>query len=371
MNRFEASLVGTLVSAALVGSPAMAAKARHHAPARTASAACCLVPAGTPIQIELVDNVSTKVQHSGDAIALKLAAPLIVDGRIVLREGTPGVGQVVEAVKPGMGGRAGKLVLAARYLTKGGQQIPLQGLQLAGSGASKANEAQAVGLTGIAFAPLGFISLAVQGGDLTFPGGSTAIAKIAVDTRLPSLGAPTRHQLAVANAAASTASQANDGGEISIPPPPAGMGQVVFFRAKSLLGTGQWFNVREDKVALGKLANGAYFIQVTQPGVHTYTDTLEPELKDKLKLEVDPNETYYVEGSLTKGVVVSAAYLAPSDRASFDKASKDLKLAPPPGEDKDQADSATPASSNAADSSANATEMNSSAPPPAPAPPAR
>jgi hypothetical protein len=363
MNRFEASLVGTLVSAALVASPAMAAKARHtrtRAPA--AATACCLVPAGTPIQIELVDNVSTKVQHSGDTIALKLAAPLIVGGRIVLREGTPGVGQVVEAVKPGMGGRAGKLVLAARYLTKGGEQIPLQGLQLAGSGASKANEAQAVGLTGIAFAPLGFISLAVQGGDLTFPGGSTAIAKIASDTRLPSLGAPTRHQLAVANAAATTASQANDGGMIAIPPPPTGMGQVVFFRAKSLMGTGQWFNVREDKAALGKLANGAYFIQVTQPGVHTYTDTLEPELKDKLKLEVDPNETYYVEGSLTKGVVVSAAYLSPSDRAAFDKASKDLKLAPPPGEDKDQADSAA-ASSNAADSSAATSEMNSSTPP--------
>ncbi|HEX4181703.1 MAG TPA: hypothetical protein VHY34_00400, partial [Caulobacteraceae bacterium] len=78
---------------------------------------------------------------------------------------------------------------------------------------------------------------------------------------------------------------------------------------------------------------------------------------DKLKLEISPNETYYVEGSLTKGVVVSAAYLAPSDRDTFDKASKDLKLAPPPGDDKDQADSAA-ASSNAADSSAAATEMN-------------
>lgn len=361
MNRLEASLVGTLVSAALIASPAMAAKARHHAPARAAASACCMVLAGTPIQIELVDNVSTKVQRSGDTIALKLAAPLIVDGRIVLREGTPGVGQVVEAVKPGIGGRAGKLVLAARYLSKGGQQIPLQGLQLAGAGASKANEAQAVGLTGIAFAPLGFISLAVQGGDLTFPGGSTAVAKIATDTRLPSLGAATRHELAVAATFAKDNAEADAGGMIAIPPPPQGMGQVVFFRAKSLLGTGQWFNVREDKVALGKLSNGSYFIQVTQPGVHTYTDTLEPELKDKLKLEVDPNETYYVEGSLTKGVVVSAAYLAPSDRASFDKASKDLKLAPPPGEDKDQADSAN-ASSNAADSSAAATEMNSSAP---------
>jgi hypothetical protein len=350
---------------ALAGSPALAAKKRHARAAVAAPTACCLVPAGTPVQVELAGEVSTKVQRSGDTIALKLAAPLIVDGRVVLRQGTPGVGQVVEAVKPGIGGRAAKLVLAARYLTKGGAQIQLQGLQLAGSGASKANEAQAVGLTGIAFAPLGFISLAVKGGDLTFPAGATAIAKIATDTRLPSLGAATREQLAAAKANATLAEMADAGGSIAIAPPPAGMGQVVFFRPKSLLGTGQWFNVREDKVALGKLSNGSYFVQVTQPGVHTYTDTLEPELKDKLKLEIDPNETYYVEGSLTKGVVVSAAYLAPSDRESFDKASKDLKLAPAPGEDRDQADSAA-ASSTAADSSAAASEMNSSAPPPAP-----
>jgi hypothetical protein len=113
------------------------------------------------------------------------------------------------------------------------------------------------------------------------------------------------------------------------------MGQVVFFRRKSLMGTGQWFNVRENGQALGKLSNGAYFIQAVAPGDHTYSATTEPEIKDKLTLEVDTGETYFVEGGLTKGLVMSVADLTPSTPAAFSKASKDLKLAPAPGPDKD------------------------------------
>jgi hypothetical protein len=109
---------------------------------------------------------------------------------------------------------------------------------------------------------------------------------------------------------------------------------VVFFRRKSLLGTGLWFNVRENGKALGKLTNGAYFIQTTPPGQHSYTATSEPEFKDSLKLEVDVGETYFVEGTLTKALVIGAADLSPSDRAAFASASKHLKLAPPPSDDK-------------------------------------
>jgi hypothetical protein len=137
---------------------------------------------------------------------------------------------------------------------------------------------------------------------------------------------------------------------------------VVFFRAKSLLGTGQWFNVREGGKALGKLSNGAYFVEVEAPGTHTFTATEEPELKDRLRLEIDPGETYYVEGGLAKGVVVGAAFLSPSDRAAFDKASRTLKLAAAPAQaaaapSSDSADETAPGSATLADSSAAAAAM--------------
>jgi hypothetical protein len=119
-------------------------------------------------------------------------------------------------------------------------------------------------------------------------------------------------------------------GWIAVPPPPRGMAQVVFFRARSLAGTGQWFNVRENGQALGKLANGAYFVVVLPPGQHSFSATSEPEFKDHLTLEIDAGETYYVEGLMTHGVVIGVADLTPSDKAHFDAVSGALQAATPP-----------------------------------------
>jgi hypothetical protein len=288
---------------------------------------CCHVAAGTPVEVELVDQVSTKTAHTGDTFALRLAAPLIVDGQVVLRAGAPGVGEVVEASGRGMGGKGAKLVLAARYVGSGQARTPLQGLQLAAGGHDNTTAAQVVGLSGIAFGPLGLIGLAVPGGNVTFAAGTRAVAAVPTDVELPPLGRATRDELLAANDAVS-AQEANAAtGAIEVAPPPAGEGQIVFFRRKSLLGTGQWFKVRENGAALGKLNNGAYFVDVTDPGRHTFTATMEPELKDHLTLEVAPGQTYFVEGTLTKALVVGAADLTPSDRATFDRVSAKLKAA--------------------------------------------
>jgi hypothetical protein len=329
MRPLEMSIAGFCLVMALPMAPLLA---RAETPAR-----CCAVPAGTVVEVAVEQDLSSKDQHTGDTFAFQLAAPLIVDGRVVLRAGTPGVGEVIDAAKPGMGGKAGKLVLAARYLDDHGRRITLQSLRLAANGHDNTMTANAVGLTGFVFMPLGFAGLAVTGGNATVSAGTVASAKVAADLTLPPLGRATRQAIADADAFAAAANaQPENAGSIDIPAPPPGQGQVVFFRAKSLLGTGQWFKVREDGKALGKLTNGAYFVQVTAPGVHTYTATTEPESKDRLKLEIDPGETYYVAGVLTKGVVMGVADLTPSDQAAFDKASKDLKPAPPPGEDADQ-----------------------------------
>lgn len=321
MKGLGASIAGLMMLAAVWASPALA-----QPPDRS----CCRVAAGTMVQVELAEPVSTRVQRSGEPFALRLAAPLIVNGRVVLPAGTPGVGEVVQSTRPGMGGKPAKLVLAARYLRRHGGRLRLQALQLSAAGANNSNAANAVGLSGIAFPPLGFIGLAVRGGHVTFPEGTAATARLANDVYLPSLGRASRSDIIAARASAAASDDADDSGAIVIPPPPPGQAQVVFFRRKSLLGGGpQWFKVRENGQALGKMTNGAYFIQVTRPGMHSYTATEEPEFKDHLDLELDPGETYFVEGMVTKGVVLGAAALSPSDRATFDRVSIDLKPAPP------------------------------------------
>ncbi len=325
MTGLRAWVAGLGVLAALLAEPALARTA--HSAHKTHSQACCRAAAGTPVQIELAEPVSTQHQKTGDTFAVRLAAPLIVGDHILLREGTPGVGDVVEASKPGLGGKAAKLVLAARYLNAGDRRVPLEGLQLARAGRSSATAASAAGITGIVFAPLGFIGLAVHGGNVDFPQGESATARLASDVVLPSLGPAPPGAVAAQEAAA--AKDLESHGSIEIPPPPPGKGQVVFFRKKSVLALGQWFKARENGKAICKLTSGSYCIHVTDPGTHDYTAKFEPEFKDHLTLQIASGETYYVEGTTSKALLLGAADLYPSDRDSFNLASKNLKPAPP------------------------------------------
>ena len=298
-----------------------------------AATACCKVKAGEPVMVELADPLSTKTAKSGDTFALKLSEPLVINHRIVLQAGATGVGQVVEAAKPGLGGKPAKLVVAAQYLVdQHGRHIPLRGLQLSAAGKGRVGAAAAVGAAGIAFAPLGLAAFAIRGGDVELPAGAQAMAKVSKPLFLASIGpAPKDFESGAAIREASLPT-----GVIPIGKPPAGKAQIVFFRPKSLLGTGQWFNVREDGKALGKLTNGAYFVETVEPGDHIFTASTEPEFKDKLTLRIDPGETYFVEGGLTHGVIIGAAELSPSDEGVFNKASKALKPAEGPGADQDE-----------------------------------
>src|SRR5262249_3180929 len=156
------------------------------------------------------------------------------------------------------------------------------------------------------------------------PAGTTARARIALPAYIQAVGRAGPAELAEARAFAdANAVVESTPPAIPIPPPPPGRGQLVFFRRHTLLATAQWFNIRENGKALGKLSNGAYFVQVTEPGRHTYSAATE--LRDHLTLQIDPGETYFVEGTLTKGIVMGEAAIAPSSQEAFNDAAHDLK----------------------------------------------
>lgn len=127
---------------------------------------------------------------------------------------------------------------------------------------------------------------------------------------------------AVAPAVADTAAP---GGLIAAPP--AGKGQVVFFREKKFAGGGVNYKVREGENELGKLSSGTYFVHATEPGAHEYT--VHSEAKDILNLEVEAGETYYVVGGITMGFLAGRPNLSPSDQAAFDGMASKLKPAKP------------------------------------------
>jgi len=140
------------------------------------------VAAGTPVAIELAELVSSKTHKRGDNFALRLALPILLDGKVVVPAGTTGVGQVVDAAASGPLGRPAKLLLAARYLDFNGGQIPLRGLQLGRAGKDKSDTVMAV-----SFAPyVGVLGLFMHGGEIEIPAGQRAQAKLAADLSPPS-----------------------------------------------------------------------------------------------------------------------------------------------------------------------------------------
>ena len=117
---------------ALAQSPATATPAPDQVPGQPLE--CCTIPAGTLIEIENVDDLGSRRSHTRDTFAIRLAGPIMIDGRTVVHVGATGVGEVIHAARSG-GGLGGELILAARYLDVGGVRIMLRGMRFAETGA--------------------------------------------------------------------------------------------------------------------------------------------------------------------------------------------------------------------------------------------
>ena len=138
---------------------------------------------------------------------------------------------------------------------------------------------------------------------------ASAPAQAAVPTApAPAAPAPTT--------SASTAGDSEAPSSAHLPPPPPGKAQVVFFRTGAYMGAIYTVGVREDKTELGALSNQSYFVVTLDPGVHTFTS--KTENTSRIKLELDPGETYYVRGTLSMGLIAAEVNLAPADAAMFD-----------------------------------------------------
>jgi hypothetical protein len=149
-------------------------------PAADAPCACTTIPALTPVSIEIGALLGSKISKSGDTFPIRLAAPLIVDGRETVPAGTAGMGEVVHAKKGSGSGAPGELVLAARYLDVGDRQLRLRSLRFAAVGRSAAKAADAIALGGAASGlPIGILGFMITGGEAVVQQGTIAEAKTA------------------------------------------------------------------------------------------------------------------------------------------------------------------------------------------------
>lgn len=137
------------------------------------------VPAGTVIEVEVTDPLSSRTSKQGDLFGIRLAAPIIFNGQEVVAAGAVGGGEVIDAVPSGFGGRPGRLIVSARHLELNGIRTRIRGMQLTAAGENNGNAALAVGIA------IGLPGMLVQGGNTEIPIGVHGTARLANDVDVP------------------------------------------------------------------------------------------------------------------------------------------------------------------------------------------
>lgn len=145
---------------------------------------CCLLAAGTAVDIEISETINSSRHKRGDKFPLRLAKALVIDGHLLVPAGTPGIGEVVHAAAARGGGSPGELLIAARYFDFSGQKLPLRGMKLGIAGGDNTGMA-----FGVSFAA-GPFAMFIRGHEIEIPAGTRANAKTAQDMILPQLPAP-------------------------------------------------------------------------------------------------------------------------------------------------------------------------------------
>lgn len=133
------------------------------------------LPAGTPLDFEFVDRVHSKLNKSGDVFRIRLSKPITANGAVLVPAGAEGQGEVVHAARARAGGKAGELILAARFVEHGGARLVLRGFRFGQSGDNKTSTALAVGM---AAGPLAYF---IVGGEVDVPPGTPGNARLAAD----------------------------------------------------------------------------------------------------------------------------------------------------------------------------------------------
>ncbi|MDB5429147.1 MAG: hypothetical protein JWP35_263 [Caulobacter sp.] len=108
-------------------------------------------------------------------------------------------------------------------------------------------------------------------------------------------------------------------------------GHIYFFRPWRLSGGVYTYHIVEvgddGKPAkgtphLGDLPNAGAFEVDVEPGIHSYNITGPMAInkdEDRLRIDVEPGETYYIEQTVRMGLVTGGFKLVPADKVRFDK----------------------------------------------------
>lgn len=171
-------LIGQGYPAIYAQQPGQTAPAQNQASAPVDAPAQVLLADGTDVPLVFDEDLSSKTAAEGDQVTLVLAEDLKVGDVVVAKAGAKAQGEVTNARKAGMMGKAGELNVRLNYLKVGTFRVHLRG--------TKGKEGES-GTTGaivltVLFGPIGLIK---HGKDIDIKKGSALHAYVSDDINLP------------------------------------------------------------------------------------------------------------------------------------------------------------------------------------------
>lgn len=164
-------------SAAIASDPVTASTPSAGAalPALPSKGGPATIAAGTSVTVRVSEPVTSRTAKRGDYFKFELVNDLRSGAIIVIPAGTKGVGQVVHAAPKGFGGRAGELIVAARYLDTSTGRVTLRKTKFSVAGSDNVGAA----LTTTMVVPI--VGMFITGTSVDLDVGSVLVAEIAVD----------------------------------------------------------------------------------------------------------------------------------------------------------------------------------------------
>jgi hypothetical protein len=147
-----------------------------------ATVAASAIIEGTPVEFEFAEGVSSKSAKAGQRFGIRLVAPILAGGVLAVPVGATGDGEVIHSARAGAAGKAGELILSARFIDFEGRRVPLRGFKFSESGVSRIQQAGTVNaaIAGASvFVPLPPVALLIGGKDVVVAPLTRGVAKVA------------------------------------------------------------------------------------------------------------------------------------------------------------------------------------------------
>jgi len=93
---------------------------------KPAVAAGTIIPAGTPVTLRSINDISSELANTGDSVQFAVVSDVVVNGKTVIPAGSTAIGTVLRAKKQNFAGIPAELSVQVNYITgPSGSTIPV------------------------------------------------------------------------------------------------------------------------------------------------------------------------------------------------------------------------------------------------------